>query len=133
MKKEVIFTDKAAAPGGWYSQAIRAGDFVFTAGVVGADPETRQLVAPGDMVAQTEQALRNLKVILEAAGSSLENVVKTTVFIDDVSKFNEFNEAYKKFFPSDPPGRSTIQVGRFKPGMCVEIEAIALVNQETRV
>lgn len=129
MKKEVIFTEKAAAPGGWYSQAIKVGNFVFTAGVVGADPATGELVAPENMAAQTEQALKNLSAILEAAGSSLENVVKTTVFINDVDRFGEFNEVYKKFFLNDPPARSTIQIGRFKDGMCVEIEAIAFLNE----
>lgn len=129
MQKEVILTKEAAAPGGWYSQAIKAGDFVFVAGTVGADPKTRQLVAPGDIAAQTEQALKNLKAILEAAGSCLENVVKTTVFIDDIEKFNQFNEVYKKYFPADPPARSTIQIGRFNNGTCVEIEAIAFVKK----
>lgn len=126
--KKVIFTDQAAASSGWYSQAIKTGRFVFVSGALGKDPVTGELVTPGNISAQTEQALMNLKSVLEAAGSCLEDVVKTTVFIDDIDKFDHFNDVYKKYFPVDPPARSTIEVGRFEEGVCVEIEATAYVD-----
>lgn len=129
MKKVKIETDKAPKPGGWYSQAYRVGDMIYTAGVTANDPVTQKLVGPGDIVLQTRQTLLNLKEILLAAGSDLDCVVKTLVFIDDIEKFDLFNEEYKKFFPTDPPGRSTMQVGKFTGGMVIEIEAIAVVKE----
>lgn len=126
MEKVVIKTDRAAKPGGWYSQAYRAGDLIYTAGITANDPVTQEMVAPGDIVGQTEQVIKNLKTILEEAGSDLEHVIKTLVFIKDIDEFAKFNEAYKRFFPVDPPARSTMQVGRFKGDMVIEIEAIAV-------
>ncbi len=128
MKKEVVKTTSAAQPGGWYSQAIRANNFIFVSGITGVDPSGGQLVARGDIAAQTRQAIRNMANILEAGGSSLDRVVKTTVFIDDIDRFDDFNKAYKEFFVVNPPARSTVQVGRFSEGLCVEIEAIAICN-----
>ena len=125
MKKIKIETDRAAAPGGWYSQAFRAGDLVFTAGVTGTDPQTGRLVGPGDIVAQTHQIMKNLSAILEQAGSDLEHVIKTLVFVADIDQFALFNETYKAYFPKDPPARSTMQVGKFNGGMAIEIEAVA--------
>lgn len=123
-----IDTDRAAAPGGWYSQAFRVGNLVYTAGVTGTDPATQQLVGPGDIVAQTHQIMKNLQAILEAAGSDLEHVFKTLVFVADIDQFQLFNETYKQYFPKDPPARSTMQVGKFNGGMAIEIEAIAVVK-----
>lgn len=125
MKAEKITTRKAPEPGGWYSQAFRAGELVYTAGVTAHDPVTGQLVAPGDMAGQTRQVLKNLEQILLAADSDLEHVVKTLVFIADIDQFHLFNEAYKEFFPKDPPARSTMEVGKFNNGMLIEIEAVA--------
>ena len=130
MKKIKIETDRAAAPGGWYSQAFRAGDLVFTAGVTGTDPQTGRLVGPGDIVAQTHQIMKNLSAILEQAGSDLEHVIKTLVFVADIDQFALFNETYKAYFPKDPPARSTMQVGKFKGGMAIEIEAVAVVKDQ---
>lgn len=127
--KEIIKTDKAPAPGGWYSQAVKSLPFVFVSGCVAADPKTGKLVAPGNMAAQTEQVMKNLEAILEASGATMADVVKTTVFVDDIGKFGEFNEVYRRFFPNDPPARSTVQVGKFMPGMCIEVEAIARVER----
>ncbi|WHH61266.1 Rid family detoxifying hydrolase [Petroclostridium sp. X23] len=128
MNKIKVTTSKAPNPGGWYSQAFRAGDMIYTAGVTAADPVTQQIVAPGDIVRQTEQVLENMEEILKAAGSDLEHVIKTTVFISDLDMFEEYNETYKKFFPVDPPARSTMEIGKFNNGMVIEIEAIAIAK-----
>lgn len=129
MKAIKLETSKAPRPGGWYSQAFRVGDIIYTAGVTANDPVTGELVAPGDIIGQTRQVLKNMKAILEAHGSDLEHVFKTLVFVADIDRFSEFNEAYKEFFPMDPPARSTMQVGKFNGGMVIEIEAIATVKE----
>lgn len=126
MKAVKITTDKAPKPGGWYSQAFRVGDLIFTAGVTANDPVTQELVGPGDIVKQTEQTLKNLDEILKEAGSDLKHVIKTLVFVSDIDDFDIFNETYKKFFPENPPGRSTMQIGKFNNGMVIEIEAVAV-------
>ena len=115
-----------SSPGGWYSQAFRVGDLIFTAGVTANDPVTQQMVAPGDIVGQTEQVLKNLEAILQEAGSDLQHVIKTLVFVKDINDFQRFNETYKKYFPQNPPARSTMQVGSFLGDMVVEIEAVAV-------
>ena len=130
MKKERIETERAPAPGGWYSQAFRVGDMIYTAGVTANDPKTQELVGPGDIVLQTRQALKNLREILREAGSDLDCVIKTLVFVSDIEEFNLFNEEYKRFFPVDPPARSTMQVGKFMGDMVIEIEAIAVVKEK---
>ena len=124
MSRQVIATSKAPAPGGVYSQGIGWDKLVFTAGQVGVDPATGQ-AAPGGVREQTRQVLRNVQAILEEAGSSLDNVVKTTCFLSDIGDFAAFNEVYREFFASDPPARSTIQVGLVPPWL-VEIEAVAV-------
>jgi 2-iminobutanoate/2-iminopropanoate deaminase len=124
VSRQVIATSKAPAPGGVYSQGIGWEKLVFTAGQVGVDPATGQ-AAPGGVREQTRQVLRNVQAILEEAGSSLDNVVKTTCFLADIGDFAAFNEVYREFFASDPPARSTIQVGLVPPWL-VEIEAVAV-------
>ena len=126
MEKVVIKTDKAAKPGGWYSQAYKAGDLIYTAGITANDPVTQEMIAPGDIAGQTEQIIKNMKIILEEAGSDLEHVVKTLVFVKDIDEFAKFNEVYKQYFPNDPPARSTMQVGKFNGDMVIEIEAVAV-------
>lgn len=128
MKAVRLHTDKAPQPGGWYSQAFRVGDLIYTAGVTANDPVTGELVAPNDIVGQTRQILKNMQVILEEHGSDLEHVFKTLVFVADIDQFQAFNEAYKEFFPENPPARSTMQIGKFNNGMAIEIEAIATVK-----
>jgi 2-iminobutanoate/2-iminopropanoate deaminase len=128
MEKVRISTQKAPMPSGWYSQAYKLGNMVYTAGVTAADPLTQEIVSPGNIEKQTEQVLKNLQEILVAAGTDLNHVIKTLVFVSDINKFNEFNEIYKKFFPVDPPVRSTVEVGNFLNGMEVEIEAIAVIE-----
>jgi len=129
MKKEVIKSNNAPAPKGAYSQGIKVGDLVFVSGQAAIDVDTGEFLAPGDIVKQTDIIMKNIKAILEAAGSSLENVVKTTVFIDDIGKFKDFNNVYEKFFKINPPARSTVEVGNFFEGMCIEIEAIAVIGK----
>ena len=126
----MIKTNKAAEPGGWYSQAYKVGDMVYTAGITGTDPETQKLVGPGDIVAQTRMIMENMKNILEQAGSDMQHVFKTLVFVKDIDEFSKFNEVYKEYFPVNPPARSTMQVGKFNNGMVIEIEAIAELVKE---
>lgn len=126
MSREVIATTKAPAAVGPYSQAIKANGFVFTAGQLGLDPAAGKLVE-GDVVDQARQALKNLQAILEAAGSSLEHVVKVTVFLKDINDFKRVNEVYAQFFTANPPARSAVQVAALPLGGLVEIEAVAVV------
>lgn len=121
-----IDTSDAPAPGGWYSQAYRVGDLVYTAGITPADPKTGELIGLGDIRAQTRQTLDNLQKVLQAAGSDLEHVIKTLVFVSDIDMFKEFNEEYKTYFPQNPPARSTMEIGKFNNGMLIEIEAVAV-------
>lgn len=127
VERRVIATDRAPAAVGPYSQAIRVDHTVFTAGQIGLDPQTGELVE-GGIVAQTRQALQNLAAVLEAAGTSLQNVVKTTVFLANMDDFPEMNRVYAEFFPEAPPARSTVEVARLPLGALVEIEAVALVE-----
>lgn len=130
MEKVRISTDRAAQPGGWYSQAFRINNLVYTAGITGVDPQTGKLSKPGDIVSQTCQIMDNLEAILEEAGSDLKHVFKTLVFIADIEQFELFNETYKKYFPIDPPARSTMQIGKFSDeGMMIEIEAVAVIKE----
>jgi 2-iminobutanoate/2-iminopropanoate deaminase len=123
--KEVIATDQAPAAIGPYSQAIRIGDLIYTAGQLGLVPATKQLAGP-DVESQTKQALENLQAVLEAAGSCLEHVVKTTVFVTDLGEFARINAVYATFFTEMPPARSTVQVAALPAGGRVEIEAVAI-------
>jgi 2-iminobutanoate/2-iminopropanoate deaminase len=125
MQKGVVITDQAPPAIGPYSQAIRAGELIFTAGQLGTLPATRQLAGP-DIECQTRQALENLRAVLEAAGSCLDHVVKTTVFVIDLGEFARMNAVYATFFPQEPPARSTVQVSALPAGGRVEIEAIAV-------
>src|SRR6476619_2441892 len=126
-ERERIQTDNAPAAIGPYSQAIKAGGFVFASGQIPIDPQTGQFV-PGGIAEQTEQVLKNLSAVLEAAGSSLDQVVKTTVFLLDMQEFTAMNEVYGKFFGAQPPARATVQAARLPRDARVEIEAIALVG-----
>ena len=125
--KEVVTSEKAKAIGP-YSLGIKAGQFVFCSGQLGIDPATGTMV-DGGVEAETRQALTNLTTVLEAAGSSLGRVVKTTVFLRDINDFTRMNGVYAEFFPSEPPARSAFQVAALPRGGAVEIEAIALLVQ----
>jgi 2-iminobutanoate/2-iminopropanoate deaminase len=126
MKREVIATKKAPGAVGPYSQAIRVGDFVFTAGQVAIDPATGKLVE-GGIEEQTRQVLRNIAAVLEAAGSSLDKVVKTTVFLQDMGDFKAMNGVYGRFFADAPPARSTVAAD-LALGALVEIDAVAIAG-----
>jgi 2-iminobutanoate/2-iminopropanoate deaminase len=126
VSKQILATDKAPAAVGPYSQGVRVGDLVFTAGQLGIVPGTKEFAGP-DIEAQTRQALENLKAVLEAGGSCLENVVKTTVFLQDIGEFTRMNAVYAEFFPQGPPARSAVQVAALPLGGRVEIEALAEV------
>jgi 2-iminobutanoate/2-iminopropanoate deaminase len=128
MKKEIVNVDKLPKPVMPYSHCVRAGELLFTAGQVGIDPATGKLKGTS-ITDQTEQALTNLATVLKAAGSSMEHVVKTTVFISDFKDFEEMNKTYAKFFPANQPARSTVQVVLYD-GFKVEIEAIAVAPSQ---
>lgn len=123
--REVISTENAPAAVGPYSQGIRTGALILTAGQLGIDPNTGQLVE-GGVQAQARQALTNLQAILEAGDSSLERAVKVTVFLQDIDDFKAVNEVYAEFFTKDPPARSAMQAAALPLGGLVMIEAIAL-------
>ncbi len=123
---EPVATDRGPKAIGPYSQAIKANGFVFFSGQIALDPQTQQIVE-GDVAAQTERVLENLKGIAEAAGSSLQHVVKTTVFLADLKDFAAMNEVYSRYFVHHPPARSTVEVARLPRDVRVEIEAIALL------
>jgi 2-iminobutanoate/2-iminopropanoate deaminase len=127
MKKDIIHTDKAPKAIGPYSQAIRIDSMIYTAGQLGLNPATGELV-PGWIEEQTRQALTNLKNVLEAAGSTLAQVVKTTVYLNNMIDFPKMNAVYAEFFGENPPARSTVAVAGLPKGGLVEIEVIALVD-----
>jgi 2-iminobutanoate/2-iminopropanoate deaminase len=122
--KEIIFTEKAPKPVGPYSQAIGSGDFVFVSGQIAINPETSKVVE-GGIEAQTTQVLENIKNILESVDLNLDDVVKTSVFLKDISNFQAFNRVYSKYFEKDPPARTTVEAN-LMVGVLIEIDAIAL-------
>ncbi|MFN8411500.1 MAG: RidA family protein [Anaerolineales bacterium] len=125
MSRKVIQTEKAPKAIGPYSQAIRTDFAIFTAGQVGIDPATGELVS-ANVEEQTRQVLKNLQNVLDAAGSSLANVVKTTVFLKDMNDFAKMNNIYAEAFGENPPARSTVAVAGLPKGALVEIEVVAL-------
>jgi 2-iminobutanoate/2-iminopropanoate deaminase len=124
MDRTIVSTDKAPGAVGPYSQAVIIGDLVFASGAIPLDPNTGEMVGE-EIGAQTRQVLENVQGVLEAAGSSLDRVVKTTVFLTDMGSFAQMNSVYAEFFSSHPPARSTVQVGALPKGALVEIESIA--------
>jgi 2-iminobutanoate/2-iminopropanoate deaminase len=127
MKKEMVKTDKAPQAIGPYSQAVKAGNFVFCSGQIPLDPRTGSLVEGGVDV-QTRRVLENLEAVLSAAGSSLGQVLKTTVFLKDMNSFTEMNSVYGEFFKETPPARATVEVSRLPKDVLVEIEVVALCD-----
>jgi 2-iminobutanoate/2-iminopropanoate deaminase len=126
MKKEVVYTDKAPEPGP-YSQAIKYGNFIFVAGQTSEDPITNEVIH--DSVAeQTERILNNIKAILEAAGSGMDKILRCDVYLSSMEHKEEMNEAYRKFFPTDPPTRNTVAVAGLDDKLDVEIEVIAAAD-----
>lgn len=127
MSKQAVSTSQAPAAIGPYSQAIRSGNWLFLSGQIPLDPETGKVVE-GDVAVQTARVLRNLAAILEAAGSSLPQVVKTTVYLKDMGEFAAMNEVYGRFFTDCPPARATVEVARLPRNVAVEIDLIAEVE-----
>jgi 2-iminobutanoate/2-iminopropanoate deaminase len=125
--KEVISRTDVPSPSLPFSAGIKANGFIFTAGQVGTDPRTGQLAGP-DVAAQTRQAIDNLRAILEAGGSSLAQLVKTTVFLSDLRTFDEMNTVYRELIPEPRPGRSTVEARLARPELLVEIEGIAVAG-----
>lgn len=126
MAKRIVFTEKAPKPVGSYSQAVISGDFVFVSGQIAIDPETSKVIE-GGIEAQTVQVLENIKNILESVDLSLNDVVKTSVFLSDLSDFQSFNRVYSKYFEKNPPARTTVQAG-LMAGVLLEIDAIAKIS-----
>jgi 2-iminobutanoate/2-iminopropanoate deaminase len=126
MKREIVHTDKAPKAIGPYSQAIRTETMIYTAGQTGLDPATGELIG-STVEEQTRQVLINLQNVIEAAGSTIGNVVKTTVFLKDMNDFSKMNAIYAEFFGQNPPARSTIAVAGLPKGGLVEIEAVVLI------
>lgn len=124
-KREIIATTKAPAAVGPYSQAVRVGNLVFSAGQIPLDPATGKMVE-GGIEAQTRQVMQNLSAVLKAAGSGLGNIVKTTIFVVDLGDFATINQVYGSYFEAEPPARSTVQVAALPLGAQVEIEAVAV-------
>ena len=123
---ETVATDRGPKAIGPYSQAIRANGFVFLSGQIPLDPKTQQVVE-GDIAVQTERVLENLKGVVEAAGSSLQHAIKTTVFLTDMNDFPAMNEVYGRYFSAHPPARSTVEVSRLPRNVRVEIDLVALL------
>jgi len=123
--REVVSTKDAPQAIGPYSQAVKANGFVFVSGQVAIDPATQQVIS-GDVAAQTDRVLKNVSEILEASGSGLGKVVRSTVFLKNMSEFTAMNEVYGKYFSSAPPARSTVEVSRLPKDVLVEIDVIAL-------
>lgn len=129
MSKQVVKVDGGPPSGGPYSPAIIANGFVYTAGQVGLIPgEATPKLVDGGIQEQTTQALKNIEMILQAAGSGLDKVVKANVYLADIADFNAMNETYATFFPSDPPARTTFQVGALPMGALIEIETVAVLD-----
>ena len=125
MEKKIIATDKAPQAIGPYSQAVEAGDLIFTSGVIPIDPATGELCT-GDVKEQATLAISSLKALVEAAGSDIDHVVKTVVFIKNMDDFGAINEVYSTFFKKDCPARSCVEVARLPKDVLIEIEAVAL-------
>jgi 2-iminobutanoate/2-iminopropanoate deaminase len=124
--KEIVNTDRGPKPIGPYSQGVKANGLLYLSGQVALDPKTNEMLA-GDIRQQTERTLENIKGILEAGGSNLHHVIKTTVFLKDMNEFAQMNEVYGRYFTAAPPARSTVQVARLPKDALVEIEVIAAI------
>lgn len=125
--KEVVLTKHAPAAIGPYSQAIKIGRFIFTSGQIPIDPASGEIIT-GGVAEQTARVIENLQAVLAAAGAGLEDVVKTTLYIKDMNKFNAINEVYSSYFTSKPPARSCVEVARLPKDVLVELEAVAVVK-----
>lgn len=126
MAKQVVFTEKAPKPVGPYSQGVKAGGFLFVAGQIPIDPSTGRIVE-GSFEDKVRRVLENVKAVVKAAGGSLDNVVKVTVYLKDISLFDRFNKVYAEYFPRNPPARVVVEVTNLPKGVELEVEAIAYI------
>ncbi len=124
--RDIVTTDRGPKPIGPYSQAVKANGLLYLSGQVALDPKTNEMTG-GDIRQQTERVMENIKGILEAAGSNLHHVIKTTVFLKDMNEFPQMNEVYGRYFTAAPPARSTVQVARLPKDALVEIEVVAVI------
>ena len=127
MKKEIIFTEKATKPTAPYSQAVKVGNIVYLAGACGDDPKTDQIVGDGDIKIEAKYALENIKAAVEAAGGTMENIVKMNVFVKDIKMMKDFNEVYSTYFPVDLPARIAMQITDLAGGANLEIDGVAIL------
>jgi 2-iminobutanoate/2-iminopropanoate deaminase len=127
MSKNIVRTDNAPAPGGHYSQAVQAGNDIYVSGSGPFDPKTHGIVS-GGIEEQTKQTLKNIAAVLEAAGSSLKDVVKVTVFMKNISDFEAMDSVYKTYFPTDPPARTTVQAVLYGKERLIVIDAVAHIK-----
>ena len=127
MKKEIIFTEKATKPTAPYSQAVKVGNIVYLAGACGDDPKTDQIVGDGDIKIEAKYALENIKAAVEAAGGTMENIVKMNVFVKDIKMMKDFNEVYSTYFPVVPPARIAMQITDLAGGANLEIDGVAIL------
>ena len=127
MKKEIIFTEKATKPTAPYSQAVKVGNIVYLAGACGDDPKTDQIMGNGDIKIEAKYALENIKAAVEAAGGTMENIVKMNVFVKDIKMMKDFNEVYKTYFHVDPPARIAMQITDLAGGANLEIDGVAIL------
>jgi 2-iminobutanoate/2-iminopropanoate deaminase len=127
MNKTVVSTPDAPSAIGPYSQAIRAGNLLFVSGQIPIDPSTGKIIADTSIQAQTRRVLQNMLAIVAAAGGSVENIVRTTVFLKDMGEFADMNSVYAEFFPSSPPARSTVQAARLPRDVSIEIDCIGVI------
>ena len=127
MDKKIISTPLAPSAIGPYSQGVRAGNFLFVSGQIAIDPSSGKLIADQSIAAQTRRVLQNLTAIVAAGGGSPKNIVKTTVFLNDMKDFAEMNAVYAEFFPQSPPARSTVEAARLPRDVAVEIDCIAVI------
>jgi 2-iminobutanoate/2-iminopropanoate deaminase len=125
--RDIVTTDRGPKPIGPYSQAVKANGFLYLSGQVALDPKTNEMTGGSDIRQQTERVMENIKGILEAAGSNLHHVIKTTVFLKDMNEFPQMNEVYGRYFTAAPPARSTVQVARLPKDALVEVEVIAAI------
>ena len=125
MSKRIIYSNNAPKPVGPYSQAVESGGFVFLSGQIPINPETGKVVS-GDISLETEQVFKNIKAVLEAAGLNVSNIVKTTVYLTDLSQFSQVNEVYKSFFENEAPARSCVGVSSLPKGVNIEMDVIAI-------
>jgi 2-iminobutanoate/2-iminopropanoate deaminase len=130
MPREILFTKRAPAPVGAYSQAVRAGGFVFVSGQIPLNPETGEVVF-ADITEQTERVLANIRNILQDAGMGLEHVVKTTVYLELMDDLSRVNEVFARYFGDSPPARAAVEVARLPKDVAIEVEAIAYKDPET--